>query len=180
MADAAAHPDRYTAVARALHWSMALLILANLPLGFFSDAIEDGLGVSLVWVHKSIGLTVLALVVVRIGWRLMHPPPPLPTSVPAWESKLAGSVHLVLYALMILMPLTGYIMSSAGKYPLTWFELFGVPKLPVTRDDPIVGLSGGAHEILGWIMLVVAVGHIGAALRHHLILRDGVLKRMLA
>lgn len=178
MVEAANPAGRYGAVSRFLHWSMAALILVNLPLGLLSDALEDA-GYQTVGLHKSIGLTLLALVLVRIGWRLTHRPPPLPASVSRGEARIATGVHVALYALMLAMPLTGYVFSSAGRYPLTWFDLFGVPKLALTRDDAIVGLSREGHEILGWVMIAAALGHIAAALRHHLVLRDGVLRRML-
>ncbi|WP_269429152.1 cytochrome b [Sphingomonas sp. 37zxx] len=178
MAEALHPADRYGAVARFLHWSMAALILINLALGLLHDWLED-IGFQAMGLHKSLGLTLLVLIVVRIGWRLAHRPPPLPGSMSAKEARLATAVHIALYALMVVMPLSGYIFSSGGKYPLTYFDLFSVPKLPVTRDDMIVDLSHEGHEILGWVMLLAAIGHIAAALRHHLVLRDGMLKRML-
>ncbi|UZK68683.1 cytochrome b [Sphingomonas sp. S1-29] len=178
MADAGHPAGRYGSVSRFLHWSMAALILVNLPLGLLSDTLEDA-GYETVGLHKSIGLTLLALALIRIGWRLMNPPPPLPASVSRREARIAVAVHVLLYGLMLALPLTGYVFSSAGKYPLTWFDLFGVPKLALTRDDAIVGLSREGHEILGWVMIAAALGHIAAALRHHLVLRDGVLRRML-
>lgn len=86
---------------------------------------------------------------------------------------------MLLYGLMLAMPLSGWIMASAGKYPLTWFGLFDLPKLPVTRADPLYELGHEGHEILGWVMLALVIFHVGAALRHHFVLRDNVLQRML-
>jgi cytochrome b561 len=91
----------------------------------------------------------------------------------------ARGVHVLLYGLMLAMPLSGWIMASAGKYPLTWFGLFDLPKLPVTRADPLYELGHEGHEILGWVMLALVIFHVGAALRHHFVLRDNVLQRML-
>jgi cytochrome b561 len=168
---------RYTTVARALHWIIAILILGNLFFGFAHDALPKDWAV--MPVHKSIGLTVLALTLVRIAWRLTHPAPPLPTAMPAWEKGAAHATHLVFYALMLILPLSGWIMSSAGTRPLNWFFLFDVPKFAVGKEDAIVGLSRGAHELLPWLWVALIILHIGAALRHHFALKDDVLRRML-
>jgi cytochrome b561 len=167
---------KYDRVARTLHWGMAALVLFNLAGGLLNDAIEDV--VRIIPIHKATGILILALTLIRIGWRLTHRPPPLPTDTPRIERAAAHAVHLTLYGLMLAMPLTGWIMSSAGPYPIDFFGLFDVPKFDVARGDPVVGLSRGGHERLGWLMLALAVLHIAAALRHHLILKDGVLRRM--
>lgn len=168
---------RYTSVARALHWIIAVLIVANLVFGFAHDALPKDWAV--MPVHKSIGLTVLALTLVRIGWRIGHPSPRLPAAMPAWEKGAAHATHALFYAFMILVPLSGWIMSSAGTRPLNWFFLFDVPKFAVTQGDAIVGLSGEGHEIMGFAWAALILVHIGAALRHHLLLKDDVLRRML-
>lgn len=178
MATGIAGAATYNSVARALHWAVAALILLNLPLGPLGDFIEDAVGASPFPLHKSIGLTVLVLSLIRLGWRIANPPPPLPATTEARERRLAAMVHGTLYALMILVPLTGYAMSSAGKYPLSWFGLFAVPKLPVERDSAPAELAHEGHEVLGIMLGVLAIGHILAALRHGFILRDGVYRRM--
>uniref|UniRef100_UPI003B3B1CC6 cytochrome b n=1 Tax=Sphingobium sp. TaxID=1912891 RepID=UPI003B3B1CC6 len=139
---------RYTAIARALHWIIAALIVANLFIGFAHDALPKDWAV--VPVHKSIGLTVLALTLVWIVWRLTHRAPPLPVAMPAWEKGAAHATHFLFYALMLVLPLSGWIMVSAGTRPLHWFFLFDVPKFAVEKGDAIVGLSRGAHELLPW------------------------------
>lgn len=169
--------QRYSTVARTLHWTIALLVIVNLVLGFAHDALPKDWAV--MPVHKSIGLTVIALTVLRIIWRVTHPAPPLPAAMPAWEKGAAHATHVAFYALMLIMPLTGWIMSSAGDRPLNWFFLFDVPKFAVTKGDAIVGLSRSGHELLGFLWAALIVLHIVAALRHHLILRDDVLRRML-
>jgi len=170
--------DRYSAVARALHWIIALLIIANLILGFAHDALPSDWKV--MPVHKSVGLTVLALTLVRIGWRLTHAVPPLPAEMPGWEKAAAHATHLSFYVLMLVLPLTGWIMSSAGDRPLNWFFLFDVPKFAVTKTDALVGISRASHGPLGFIWAALILIHIAAALRHHFVLKDGVLRRMLA
>ena len=114
--------DRYTSVARALHWILAVLIIVNLVLGIGHDALPKDWAV--MPVHKSIGLTVLALTLARLAWRVGHRPPSLPSAMPVWEKAAAHATHGVFYAFMILVPATGWIMTSAGTRPLNWFFLF--------------------------------------------------------
>lgn len=168
---------RYTAVARTLHWVIAVLIIANLVLGFAHDALPGDWAV--MPVHKSIGLTVLALTLLRLMWRIAHRAPPLPDEMPGWEKAAAHAAHFAFYAFMILVPLSGWIMVSAGARPLNWFFLFDVPKFAVTKSDAIVGLSGAGHEIMGFAWAALVIVHIAAALRHHFVLKDNVLRRMI-
>ncbi len=168
---------RYTSVARALHWIIAILILGNLFFGFAHEALPKDWAV--MPVHKSIGLTVLALTMVRIIWRITHRAPPLPLAMPGWEKGAAHATHFVFYAFMLILPLSGWIMSSAGKYPLSWFFLFDVPKFAVAKGDAIVGLSRSTHGLLPWLWVALIILHVGAALRHHFMLKDDVLRRML-
>lgn len=169
--------DRYTCVARALHWIMAVLIIVNLALGIAHEALPEDWAV--MPVHKSLGLTVLALTLVRLGWRVGHRPPPLPAAMPGWEKGAAHATHFLFYAFMVLVPLSGWIMTSAGTRPLNWFFLFDIPKFAVTKGDAIVDLSGEGHEIMGFAWAALILVHIAAALRHHIVLKDGVMRRML-
>lgn len=172
-------PDtvRYNAVARALHWSIALLVVFNLASGLVNEALENT--VRLIPLHKAVGLTILVLTLVRIGWRLTWARPPYPVTMSRAEVGAAQAVHAAFYILMLAMPLTGYVMASAGKYPLEWFGLFDVPKAAIVRDSAVYTLSRTAHGVLGWLFLGLALLHVAAALRHHLVLRDEVLRRML-
>lgn len=176
-AHSADRADRYNRTARALHWIIAALVIGNIAGGLLHDALEDV--VNLMPLHKAAGMTVLALTLVRIGWRLTWTAPPHPHAMSGLEVLAAKATHLLFYALMLAMPVTGWIMASAGKYPLTWFGLFDLPKLPVTREDPLYAIGHEGHELLGWLFLALAVLHIAAALRHHLLLKDNVLRRML-
>lgn len=173
MSEVARHYDR---VARTLHWTIGTLIIANILLGLLHDPLGELFPA--MPIHKSIGFLVLALSLVRLGWRIGHPVPPLPAAMPRWEKLSATALHGFFYVLMIAMPLTGWVFSSAGKYPIGFFGLFEIPKLAVDRSMPIVGASHEAHEILGIGWGVLLLVHIGAALRHHFILKDGVLTRM--
>ncbi len=165
---------RYSTVAIWFHWTIAALVIANLTIGLFHDALPGGSMPA----HKAIGLTVLALTLARIAWRLGHRPPPLPATTPGWERGAAHATHWLLYILMVAMPVTGWMMvsGSATRRPLDWFGLFDLPYLPVGSQAG--GIGHDAHAILGWLMLALVSLHIAAALRHRLILRDGMLARM--
>jgi len=166
--------QRYSTVAMWFHWTIAALVIANLAIGIFHDALPGGS----MPVHKSIGLTVLALTAARIAWRLGHRPPPLPAATPGWERGAAHATHWLLYILMVAMPVTGWMMVSGSttRRPLDWFGLFDLPYLPVGPQAGGIGHDG--HALLGWLMLALVALHVAAALRHRLILRDGMLARM--
>ena len=166
---------RYNSTARTLHAVIAVLVIVNLAIGLAHDALEKT--INLIPLHKSIGFTVLALTIGRIVWRFTWKTPDYDPALRRFDLVVAKTVHGVFYALLLVIPMTGWIFSSAGKYPLAWFGL-PIPKFALTKADPIVGLSNEGHEILGYLMLALVVLHIAAALRHHFILRDGVLRRM--
>jgi cytochrome b561 len=168
--------DRYSRGAIAFHWAIAALVLFNLIVGLFHDAMPRSWG--LMPIHKSVGMAVLLLTLGRIGWRLAHKPPHLPQIMPAWEKATAKAVHFLLYALLLILPLTGWLLSSNPEKPrpIDWFGLFKIPVLPATPD--IAHTAHDAHELLGYLMAALVVIHILAALRHHFLLRDNVLVRM--
>lgn len=168
--------QRYTTVAVWLHWLIAVLIIANITLGIFSDPLGKLIS-GLMNIHKSIGLTVLALSVIALIWRITHRPPSMPSSMSPGMQRAAKAMHHILYVLMVLLPLSGWIMSSAGPRPLNWFNVFDVPKFAVERGDAIV-TAAGFHGELGLIFGLLAVGHIGAALWHHFVRRDQLIARM--
>lgn len=170
--------DRYSTGAIWFHWSIALLVIVNLALGLFNESLLDGL----TWVmpvHKATGITVLVLTAGRVLWRLLNPPPPLPAALRGWHRNAAHATHAAFYALLVLLPLSGwaFVSGAATRRPLTWFGLFDIPYLPVSRA--VGGIAKEAHEIMGFTMLALVVIHIAAALWHHFRLRDTVLARML-
>lgn len=169
--------ETYNRVARWLHWAIAVMAILNLIGGIFHDAIGDSIPV--IPLHKATGVTVLFLTLARIVWRLTHPVPALPAALAAWEGHVARITHALFYILLLIVPLTGWIMSSPGTRPLTWFGLFDLPRFAVTKGDAVVGLSHEGHEILGYAFAALVILHIAAALRHHFILKDAVLRRML-
>lgn len=180
---------RYGSVAMTLHWLMALLILANIGLGlWFAEFMGRGdpMKFTVVQWHKSIGLTVLVLSLVRVIWRVVNPHPPVPWKNPLMHA-LARTSHYILYFAIIAIPLTGYLLVSASPLgnATSYFGLFDWPNLPFyagqTREQlkPIHDLWGTSHVLLAWAAIVLLLIHIGAAFYHHFMLRDQVLNRML-
>ena len=169
--------DRYSRGAIAFHWAIAALVLFNLWLGLFHASLPRDWQV--MPVHKSVGVTVLVLTLGRIAWRLTHRPPHLPDAMPHSEKIAAKTAHLALYALLLILPLTGWLLSSNPERPrpIEWFFLFKLPVLPATPG--IAGAAHQAHELLGLVMTALVAVHIAAAVRHHFLLRDRVLARML-
>ena len=173
--------QHYNATAKILHWAVAGLIAAQYALANLAEfAAEAGAQVrqiALLANHKSLGISILALALVRLAWRAAHRPPPLPAAVPRWQAVASKVSHGLLYALLLAMPLSGWLMSSASAYSVSWFNLFQLPDL--TAPDPALKeVFEGIHETLAWLLASVAGVHILAAFKHALIDRDGVLRRM--
>lgn len=167
---------RYGRVAIAFHWTIAALIGLNLAIGVGHDSLFSGW----VWLHKSIGLTVLALSLARLAWRLGHCPPPLPSEVPEWQRRLAHGVHWGLYGLMVAMPLTGWVFTSASVTPRpTTFGFFTVPPLPIGVDAAVNAGVRSAHALLAYLLLALIALHVAGALKHQLRGRVLILDRML-
>ena len=170
---------RYSTPAVVLHWLVALLIFVGFPLGLYMvDLPLSPDKLKLYSYHKWIGITVLLLVAVRVSWRLTHVPPPLPASVAAWQRQASAVVHGLLYLLMIAIPLSGWLMSSAKGFQTVWFGVLPLPDL-VAKDKALGDLLKEVHEGLNFIMLGAVLAHVGAALKHHFIERDGILARMI-
>jgi cytochrome b561 len=173
---------RYGAVAVLLHWVMALLLVGLSLLGLYMttlpDAGFDKRKVFLVIYHKEFGMAALALVVVRLAWSATGVQPALATNVPEWQNVAARFVHLCFYGLMLALPVTGWIMSSAAAIPVSIFGLFYLPDL-VPPDDGLFRLMVAVHHWLAYALIACFAVHAGAALYHHFALRDDTLRRML-
>jgi cytochrome b561 len=170
----------YTRPARVLHWLTAALVLVMLPLGVVIANEAGGKLQSLLYnAHKSIGALILILVVVRLGYRLGHRPPPLPDDIPPLQRLAAQATHWALYALLILQPLLGWAGTSAYPAPVPFFGLFELPAL-VAPNRALSEQLLHWHRMVGLAMAALALLHIGAALYHHLVRRDRVLLRMLS
>jgi cytochrome b561 len=160
---------RYSRVAIGLHWIIAALILVNLYLGLFHESASKAAGSRMLFYHKGIGLTVLALTLLRLLWRLSHRPPPYDAAMKKWEVGLARATHWGFYFLLLAVPLTGWLMVSTGTTPTSFFGLFNVPRLPVARggDEPHDTLST-LHTLFAWAMMALVVLHVAGALKHQL------------
>jgi cytochrome b561 len=180
---------RYNAVAMALHWLVAGLILANLALALWFEQLHGLAKIGPTQIHKSIGITVLMLTVLRIGWRLANRPPPLPAAMPIWERAAAHAVHALLYVLMLFLPITGWAMASASAlvrvFPITWFGLFrwptlqGLANLPPDQMKSAHQYFFALHSNAAWLAVGLIALHVVAALRHQFVIGDRVLWRML-
>jgi len=172
--------ERWGSVSQLLHWTIAVLIILIGVVGLVMGELPRT--PKYFWVytaHKSLGLTVLALVLVRIAWRLYAGAPVPVPGTPRWQALLASLTHAVIYLLILAMPLSGWLYDSAsGLRPFRWFGLFQVPKL-AAPDEALAATSHGAHELLFWVLLALVAGHAGAALYHHFVQRDATLARML-
>jgi len=180
---------RYGRVAIALHWLIALGVLANIALGlYFADLPRsDPDKFLLTQTHKSIGLTVLVLSLLRVGWRLLHPIPPLPQSMPMILRIAARISHFLLYVLILVIPLSGWALVSSSPLglPTMYFGWFAWPQLPYLSELPratkkiVSHQFGETHVLLAWSAIVLVPIHILAALYHQFIRHDEVLGRML-
>jgi cytochrome b561 len=174
----------YDGVAKTLHWLIAVAVLTMLALGFLmtSEYVDGHLRSTLLQWHKSLGTSIFLLALVRLGWRLKHPPPALPSYLPQWEKFAAHFSHILLYVLIIVMPLTGWIIISTFPHPSLFFGLFPIPNLPVLSDLPnkkeIREIVVSVHGTLAWSIFLLILVHIGAALKHHFISRNDILMRM--
>jgi cytochrome b561 len=166
-------------VARALHWGIALLLVAQIAFGFSLDGIAPRGTPSrslVINLHKSFGLLLFALILLRLGWRLAHRPPRWPPLVSLAERQLATWGHRVLYAVMVALPLAGYVASNFSKHGVKFFNLLLLP--PWGPELPAVyRFFNGLHVVLAWVLAALVVGHVAAALRHWQ-RRDGVFGRM--
>ncbi len=170
---------RYTAVAQTFHWIIAALIITQFTLAWMADDLPLGLRkLALLARHKSFGMTVLVLAVLRLLWRLFNRPPALPAGMSAAEVLLARATHIAFYVLLFAMPLTGWLMSSAKNYSVSWFSLFTWPNL-IAPNEHWFDVLKSTHFVLSYVLFAVAVLHILAALKHHFWNKDDVLLRML-
>lgn len=178
MATLAANQDsiRYNGIARIFHAVIAIMVIFNLLSGIGGDAIED------VWnpfpIHKATGIIILLLSLGRIGWHLSWKMPAWPATMGNLQRLVAKVTHLAFYALMLIVPLTGWIMSSAGKYPISIYGLFEWPKLAVAKGSALAEIAHEGHELLGFLMAGLVVLHVAAALHHHFVMKDNILRRM--
>lgn len=169
---------RYPLPSIALHWLIALLLFAGFALGTYMHELAlSPQKLRLYSYHKWLGVTVFALVILRLALRFVMPPPAL-LPAPAWQLHLARRVHATLYLLMFAVPLSGWLMSSAKGFTTVWFGILPLPDL-LDKDEALGNLLRNGHQALNWLLAGLVMLHAGAALKHHWIGRDDTLKRML-
>jgi len=169
---------RWGGVAQFLHWLIVALIITQVTLALAASELHGMAKLAMLARHKSVGITILMLAVVRLAWRLANPTPPLPSTLKPYERFLANFTHAALYVLIFAMPISGWIMSSARGFPVSWFNLVQLPDL-VAKNRPLYEAMLETHEALAWTLGAVATLHALAALKHHFVLKDTVLRRML-
>jgi cytochrome b561 len=174
--------DRYGLVAQLLHWSIVILIITQVVLAQRAEMAEEAhtllAQAKILTTHKSVGMTILLLAILRLLWRLTNTVPAPVAGTKAWQERLASLMHWLLYVLIFLTPVAGWLMSSAKNYPVSYFGLFTWPNL-VAPDEKLFDLFKETHEVLAGTMISLAILHALAALKHHFYDKDNVLRRML-
>ncbi|PNG25324.1 cytochrome b [Methylocella silvestris] len=168
----------YPPVLQALHWITALLVFAILPVAWVMIALprESPWVGTMFMIHKSLGVTIFALAVVRLFWRAIEPPPPLPWSLEPWEALAAKISHALLYVILLAMPVSGFILSAASNHPVVYFNLFTLPALP--ENKPLAEAAEKLHVAGQWAVYAFVGLHILGTAWHLIVKRDAILDRM--
>jgi len=172
-------PARWGHVSQILHWLIVALIIVQVTLGNIAADLPVGVKKLAMFArHKSVGITIFGLAVLRLLWRWFNPTPALPTTLKPYERTLAGLTHFGLYLLLFAMPLTGWMMTSARGFPVSWFGFWQLPDF-VPKNDTLYNVMKETHDTLALLLYAIVFVHVAAALKHHFILKDDVLRRML-
>lgn len=172
-------PDRYGIVSQSLHWLIVILVFVQYLLGIKAHGMPVSLErLMLLARHKSIGVTIFALMIARLAWRLYSPPPTLPSNTRTWTAHAAHLSHALLYLLLLAMPVVGWLLSSASNLTVSWFGFVSLPNLIGPNRQAAHWLLF-THQGMAWLLLATVILHTGAALWHHIVLHDSVLLRML-
>lgn len=172
-------PDRWGPVSQLFHWVCAALIVALGAIGLYMTELTSPVEkIRIYALHKSLGITLLALVLLRLLWRWTHAVPPPVPGMSKTLRRAADGMHGLLYAMMIAMPLTGWLVNSSAGYPLQWFRVVNLPAI-AAKNEALNAIAKELHELGFWLLVVLVTGHVIAALYHHVFLDDGTLHRML-
>lgn len=172
-------PHGWPGTAKAFHWTTALLVLAQVPLGWAAKTWPlSPLKLDLFLWHKSLGFAILLVIALRVAYRAAESRPPLPAAMTTWERASASAVHALLYALLIALPVSGWVIQSASNVPFRIFRLIPVPAI-ASPDKALAEAASRVHFALVVTLSALLVLHVGAALWHHFVRRDDVLARML-
>ncbi len=172
--------QRYTHTAMWLHWLIAILLMSQFAFGWYLSDIPRGVPARSYFVnlHKSSGMLIALLILLRIVWRLTHTPPPLPDTVPRWQQRAAAGSHYLLYLLMLVMPLSGYLASNFSKHGVNFFNT--IKLAPWGSDDKLLyAFFNQTHKTASWLLLALVILHVLAALKHLFVDRDAIFSRML-
>lgn len=171
--------EGYTLTAVTLHWATAVIVISAAVLGIYMHELPfSPAKLKLYSYHKWMGVTVFLLALIRLGWRSSHPVPALPAAMPLWEKKVSKGAHAALYALMLAVPLAGWVMSSAHGFQTVYLGIIPIPDL-IGKDKELAGLLEKVHAAFSLSFMALVILHAAAALKHHFINRDNVLKRMM-
>lgn len=166
-------------IAQLLHWTVAILLVGQYTLAWMAADLPLGMQkLVLLTRHKSLGLLILLFVLSRLVWRLLNPTPAPPPAMPRWQRLLAAGTQTTIYLCLVALPLSGWIMSSARNFPVSFFGLWQLPDL-VAPDEAVYQLSRDVHGVLTWVLGIAVLLHVLGALKHHFFDRDDVLRRML-
>lgn len=178
MSDAPTQVARYPAMTRSLHWIVALMVIAMIPIGniMITQGLSRPVQDTLFILHKNGGVIILLLVVLRILWRLWRPGPPLPAQMPGWQRQAARVAHWLLYGALIVMAVSGYVRVRAGGFPVEMLDAMGVPSF-VPRSNSLAETAKAIHANAKFLLVLLVLVHVGAALKH-LAARDGVFGRI--
>ncbi|WP_342773830.1 cytochrome b [Histidinibacterium lentulum] len=169
----------YRRTARVLHWLVAIVVIATLPVGMLmlEESVPRETRDALFIFHKNVGVVILLLVLARLAYRAWRPPPPMPDHLPRWQVRIAGATHAGLYVLLLVMAVSGYVRVEAGNFPIELLDALGVPAL-VPVNETLETTAQAIHFWTRFLLVPLIVLHVGAALHHRFVLRDGVFARM--
>ena len=172
---------RWGSVQIGLHWTIAaLVLLVQVPAGITMVSVDPGAVQDVGYnIHKTNGIVIFLLAIVRLGWRWAHPVPFLPNDMPLWQARAARITHALLYIVLFLMPITGFLYTAMGGFPVPFFGLYDLARL-VPENKPVAEVFKYAHLTLQYVLYLTVLLHVAGALQHHLVRKDFVLRRMLS
>jgi cytochrome b561 len=173
--------ERWGSVSIGLHWTIAaLVLLVQVPAGITMVSVDPGATQNFFYnVHKTTGIVIFLLAIVRLGWRWSNPVPGYAHDMPAWQAAAARTTHALLYIVLFAMPITGFLYTAMGGFPVPFFMLYDLAPL-VPENKPLAEVFKLAHLTLQWVLYIVVLLHVAGALQHQLIRKDGILRRMLS
>ena len=173
--------ERWGSVQIGLHWTIAaLILLVQVPAGLTMTAVDPGTVQNVGYnIHKNTGLIIFLLAIVRLGWRWSHPVPVLPSDMPEWQAKTARTTHALLYIVLFAMPISGFLYTAMGGFPVPFLMLYDLARL-VPENKPVAEVFKYTHLTLQYVLYITVLLHVAGALQHHFVRRDSVLRRMLS